>query len=686
MLNPKAVAVSKTALPIKLDRQGWPKFTQSLQDIRIPEDGLVGVDLEYHKITKIPYMASIATTLPHIFSGPFEKVEYALRQFYMLKDVRLVGHNILSADCDVLERRWRIGKTPAGGVIDTLLAHYAMNQHLCHGNLEKSEDPDEVEWQRGPGKLKLGSMASQYLEWAEYKTCRGSGCAGPCPIHKELWYNALDAYAPILCWKEMLKEASELRSLSWPNGMPLERIHDHLVNLQIALNETTERGICIDLDFVHTFEAKLDKAKLAVFPYTLDAFGKSGKRIKTPKKIYGVGFNPGSQKEVKEWAAQYKIKLLNYSPDALKEALENYEKRKAGERTGTYEYVKGTLEKLIEYKKLGRGVKNWFGEDYIKLHPNGYAIKPEWKAYGGSMGRPVSSGPNVQNIPKHNYLAEVRGAFKAPKGFKWLTADAQQGEFRMIGFIGGVDPMDMGEDAFMWLVENTDNVFYEVAASTANSFLKKPRNGAKQLVHALDYGEGLRLIPAGDLTSRLANEESAGALVIYRDWIFANKFFVGFDGSNLAKRWYGSSSWQNRRKALGAQMKLMRTFPAIRQAQQRIMESASKGYVLTPSGHLLKLYGDSRDNIKKALAMNGQCTLSVYMQESFIEYAKRPYPPIMYIHDELGFLVPENWGRFKCLNYVEDMAHKSKMIDGFQCPIEASWGPTYGNLEKIPLD
>ena len=92
-----------------------------MQDIRVPDDGLVGVDLEYHKETLIPYMASIATHSPHhIFSGSFDKIEYALRQFYMLKDVKLVGHNILSADCGVLHRRWRIGKMPAGGVIDTL--------------------------------------------------------------------------------------------------------------------------------------------------------------------------------------------------------------------------------------------------------------------------------------------------------------------------------------------------------------------------------------------------------------------------------------------------------------------------------------------------------------------------------------------------------------------------------------
>ena len=215
MLKPQVADVSKTALRIDLTKQGWPRFTQAMQDIRVPDDGLVGVDLEYHKYTKIPYMASIATHSPfHIFSGSFDKIEYALRQFYMLKDVKLVGHNILSADCDVLHRRWRIGKIPAGGIIDTLLAHYAMNQHLCHGNQEKTEEFDELEWQRGPGRLNLSSMTSQYMQWAEYKTCRGYGvCEGPCKDHKELWYNALDAYAPILCWKEMLQEAAELREL-----------------------------------------------------------------------------------------------------------------------------------------------------------------------------------------------------------------------------------------------------------------------------------------------------------------------------------------------------------------------------------------------------------------------------------------------------------------------------------------
>ena len=48
----------------------------------------------------------------------------------------------------------------------------------------------------GPGRLRLGSMTSQYLIWSEYKKCRGKECVGPCPEHQEAWYNALDALGP----------------------------------------------------------------------------------------------------------------------------------------------------------------------------------------------------------------------------------------------------------------------------------------------------------------------------------------------------------------------------------------------------------------------------------------------------------------------------------------------------------
>ena len=673
------------ALDIKIAKQKWPWFTQSTKGIPIPRDGLLGVDLEYDPFTNDPYMASIALSSSFIFSGKFRTAEQALEKFYKLKDVKFVGHNVLSADCRVLSSHWGAKPIPEGGVIDTLLAYYAMNQHLCHGAVINDDDPELVKWGRGPGRLRLGSMTSQYLLWAEYKSCRGGNCEGPCPTHHELWYNALDAYAPILCWQEMLKEAKTFTSLTWPDGMPLQQTHDHLVKLQFALNQMTEAGILIDLPFVKKFEEKLYIDKEAMFPFhEKPRYGKKGQLLSTTDIVHDVGFNPNSPKGAKDWADAYGIKLDNYSPDGLKEALGKYTLR-SGIPKGTYDYVVETLGKLLEYKRLGRGVKSWFDDTYIKHYDSGDYLEPEWMAYGGSMGRPVSRRPNVQNLPKRDNLAEIRKAIIAPKGLKWLKADACQGELRQMAYIGGVDPMDMGDDAFSWLLEETGQLFYNLAESTVVSFLKKPRNAAKQMVHACNYGEGMRLIAMTTLDRlNIVAEEEAGVLHIFHDWVFADKFVVGFDGAHLAKRWYGDSSWTNRRRALAAQVKYMNAFPAVIRAQKKIMAEAAKGYVLTPSGHLLKLYGDNRDNVKKALAMNGQCSLSAYMQESLIYYSKQKYPASMFIHDELGFLVPKLWGKKKCLDYVQDMSHKSKLMDGFQCPIEASWGPTYGELTEIP--
>ena len=267
----------------------------------------------------------------------------------------------------------------------------------------------------------------------------------------------------------------------------------------------------------------------------------------------------------------------------------------------------------------------------------------------------------------------------------WLVADAAQGELRIMAYTGGVDPMDMGEDAFQWLVENTDGVFDEVAASTVIEFLKKPRDAAKQMVHACNYGEGMRLIENLG-TASIKRERDAGVLHVFSDWVYENRYTIGFDAGPLARRFFGDTSWASRKKALAAQIKYMKAFPAIQRAQRSIMAEAERGYVITPSGHLLKLYGEAKDNIKKALAMNGQCSLSAYIQEALIAYNETQYPAIMYIHDELGFLVPEKWSADECVRFGSGMSHESKLLDGFRCPTSIAIGPTYFKPDLQELD
>lgn len=675
--SPKALTLSP--------HQGWPTVSGSVKVLNIPPKALVGMDLEY-KINENPYRPYLASLAYRetdgsirCVAGEFTRFENLLQILYHNPNITFVGHNVLSADCDVLSKWWGFGDMPEGGVKDTLLAHYLLNQHLCHASKEIDEITLAVEYRRGPGKLRLGSMLAQYMEWANYKDCRGDKdfCFGPCPKHDEAGYNGLDAGAPLACWDIMIEEARSFTSEYYPTGVPFERNHDHLVRLQHALNHMPP--IPVHMPTVEQLNIDLEEKKFETLPCEeVEAFSeKTGRKLKNPKIEWYYGFNPDSPKQVKEFfnARGFKLK---------KSALEDISAALASAPASTDPLTLEALERLKTYKKYGKGYKSWYDPSVLHPHPElgeeWQSLQPEYATYGGAMGRPVSSKPNCMNFPKRGFMAAMRKALKAPPGFKYLKFDAKQGELRVFGYIGGVDPMDMGDDAFTFVVEQCDGLFERVAQQAKTEYNKKPRNACKQMVHAYDYGEGMRLMAPGSwLSGRRQKEWDEGALLVYEDWTYKDKV-VCFDGANLAKRLFGDASYEHRRLALEAQATFARLFPAAVRAQKKIMEASLKGYVVTPSGHLLKLYGDDRDNIKQALAMNGQCTLSAYMQEIVLIYSPRSYPPVIYIQDELGSLVPADMTYSEAIKYLKDASHESRLISGFRCPMDMEWGPSYGEL------
>lgn len=679
--------------------QGWPEVLGSLKTFDAPASGLVGMDLEYKINAKPyePYLASLAyrptdSTLKAV-AVPYKRVENLLKLMFENPRIAFVGHNVLSADCEVLRAWW--GENPAipeGGVIDTLLAYFLMNQHLLHAAKEIDDVTGQVEYERGPGKLNLGSMVSQYLDWANYKKCRGPEiCHGPCPKHDEAAYNALDGAAPIVCWEIMEAEARDYPSDYYPEGVPLARNLQHLVELQHVLNHMPP--IPVHMPTVAQLNADLEAKKAEILPsQEIPRYHKrTGAKLSSTEIEWDYGFNPASPKQVKEFFAARNIRLPKSSLEDINYALRDLPKN-------VDPLTVEALERLRDYKKYGKGYKSWYGEEVLQSFetPPLNAIElaadddpaewqylaPEWSTYGGAMGRPVTSKPNCQNFPKRGFMKAMRKALRAPKGYKYLKFDAQQGELRVFGMIGGIDPMDMGEDAFTWVVQECDGLFESVAAEAATEYNRVPRNACKQMVHAYDYGEGLQLFAPGSWErGKLGTLYDSGALLIYEDWEY-NGRIVGFNGINLAERLFGSASVANRRKALKAQATFAKLIPAAQRAQKRIMRDSLKGYVVTPSGHLLKLYNDERENIKQALAMNGQCTLSAYMQETIKIYAELPYKPVIFIHDEIGMLVPEHWTRKQCADYIADGSHESKLIPGFRCPVDMEWGPSYGELTE----
>ena len=88
------------------------------------------------------------------------------------------------------------------------------------------------------------------------------------------------------------------------------------------------------------------------------------------------------------------------------------------------------VEKILEYRNLMKLIST-YGENILaKVHPVTGALHPEFNQVGTVSGRFSSSNPNCQNIPASDTF---RSNFIARDGYKLITADYSQQEYRLAG-------------------------------------------------------------------------------------------------------------------------------------------------------------------------------------------------------------------------------------------------------------
>jgi len=83
----------------------------------------------------------------------------------------------------------------------------------------------------------------------------------------------------------------------------------------------------------------------------------------------------------------------------------------------------------LQYRRLGRNAGTYFGS-YLDLQIDG-KIHTFIDTLGARNGRMSSRTPNLQNVPKRREGDYVRRAFYAPEGFKIVSADYAQIEYRI---------------------------------------------------------------------------------------------------------------------------------------------------------------------------------------------------------------------------------------------------------------
>ena len=328
---------------------------------------------------------------------------------------------------------------------------------------------------------------------------------------------------------------------------------------------------------------------------------------------------------------------------------------------------KPELSKLFtlvqEYRKWGK-IKSTYIDGYLKfrneatgrLHPNFFALSTD-------TGRFNCTQPNCQNMPrKTNDPIGVRNFIKAPEGHIIVSCDYSQIELRVGAHYCQdaimLDTYRRGGDIHAATTSVIFNIPYEQAVDKHAENYKERRTIAKNVNFGTFYG----LFPRG-LQKTLKFKAGVEKSVEECEEIIAN----------LKAGYPGLTTWQENTKYQAARRKYSET----RLGRRRYLPNI-----------------DSDDWGKKSFAE--RCSMNTPIQGTAADILKmslgriiaglpeRPWlKPILQIHDELTFIIPED-KLSEAVTFIKSCMEPQPFPE-FDLPLvaEASAGPTFGRMEEL---
>lgn len=321
------------------------------------------------------------------------------------------------------------------------------------------------------------------------------------------------------------------------------------------------------------------------------------------------------------------------------------------------------FELVQEYRKWNK-ISSTYIAGYMKyinsvtgrIHPNFYALSTD-------TGRFSCNGPNLQNAPrKTNDPIGVRNFIKAPEGCLIISCDYSQIELR-VGAHYCQDEIMLktyrtGGDIHAATTSVIFNIPYDQAVDKHAPNYKERRTIAKNVNFGTFYG----LFPRG-LQKTLKFKAGVEKSVEECDEVIRN----------LKAGYPALVTWQEETKA----------------------EAARKCYSETRLGRRRYLPNiNSEDWGKKSFAE--RCSMNTPIQGTAADILKlalgriiKGLPerewlrPILQIHDELTFIIPED-KLSEAVSYIKSCM-EPKPFPEFDLPLvaEASAGPTFGQMEEL---
>ena len=316
-----------------------------------------------------------------------------------------------------------------------------------------------------------------------------------------------------------------------------------------------------------------------------------------------------------------------------------------------------------EYRKWGK-IKSTYIDGYLKfrneatgrLHPNFFALSTD-------TGRFNCTQPNCQNMPrKTNDPIGVRNFIKAPEGHIIVSCDYSQIELRVGAHYCRdaimLDTYRRGGDIHAATTSVIFNIPYEQAVDKHAENYKERRTIAKNVNFGTFYG----LFPRG-LQKTLKFKAGVEKSVEECEEIIAN----------LKAGYPGLTTWQENTKYQAARRKYSET----RLGRRRYLPNI-----------------DSDDWGKKSFAE--RCSMNTPIQGTAADILKmslgriiaglpeRPWlKPILQIHDELTFIIPED-KLSEAVTFIKSCM-ETQPFPEFDLPLaaEASAGPTFGKMEEL---
>lgn len=527
-----------------------------------------------------------------------------VKQLLANPSIPKVGHN-LKFDLEVLKAHG-LGLSPLG--FDTMIASYLLNagtrQHgldsLAFNELGYQMQGIEELIGKGKGQITMAEVPVEKVSWY-------------CGEDVDMTLRLMEVFEPKLKQERLEKIFQEIE-------MPLVSV---LAGMETA-------GIKLDAKVLNRLSGE---AEVAIKDLENEIY-----------KLTGQEFNINSPKQLKEVLFE-RLGLL---------PVEN-RKTKTGLSTSADNLEKmldqhPVIPKILEYRELAK-----LQSTYLLALPE-LASKKDGRIHTSynqtvaATGRLSSTDPNLQNIPVRGegLGSEVRKAFVAEKGCKFLSVDYSQIELRVVAHLAQDEKMlsvfKSGEDIH-------EKTAMEIFGLPADQVTKDMRRDAKTINFGILYG-----VSSFGLSARISDMSRVEA----KEYI--QKYFAAYP---KVEEYIEQVKFQvNQEGFVKNELGRLRKFPEIKDSRWQIRAAAERAAVNFPiqslAADVIKV---AMINIAKELADTDECRM------------------LLQVHDELLFEVKdgevEKWAQ-KLITIMETSIKLSVPVT-----VEAKVGDNWGVMEKL---